>query len=126
VTPGPSIALEANSSYWFAAYSLFKSNNTGCGVGFGFLLPTSPTAFGATTSVPINDTNSIQTLIHYGADIGAATSGVGTVARPYFAQTEGMIVTGANAGNLVLRVKSETSAGITLMAGSSLKVEKLT
>lgn len=116
-------ALAANTKYHFRFIAIFRSAATTTGIGFSVNGPATPTSLAV--GVTITGTIASATAGYWGSyfftayDGGGLTTGVSATATDYVATVEGYIQTGATAGNIVLRCKSEVAASaVTVRAGS--------
>jgi hypothetical protein len=115
-------ALLANTAYNFRFLVAYQSAATTTGIGLAMTFPASPTSIQYFQEYGGNLTAATAgasgTTFATAADTGATSIAVQTAATSYKAEVEGLIVNGANAGNLQLRVRAEVAAQVTIMAGS--------
>jgi hypothetical protein len=126
--PGFVRALLANEAVHFRAVLVYRANATTTGVRLGVNGPASPAVLAYRTTTA--RTNALQSaagatdnetsFMSQAYDAPAADSGVAAANTDYLASIEGIIVNGANAGNLAMRFASEVAVanGITLRPGS--------
>ncbi|HET8874228.1 MAG TPA: hypothetical protein VFM83_11135 [Gaiellaceae bacterium] len=108
---GLNLALSANTTYSFEYYILFTSAQANNGIGLALSGPGTPAAISYTVAIPIgNDgTNGLYSgwgTAYDDAVIGSAVPSTGTT---YAAHIYGVVRTGATAGNLIPRFRSETN-----------------
>jgi len=131
---GLQFPILANRAYNFRCDFLYTAAATTTGIAFAMTGPTSPTTFTYATRIctGINGTAGQGTIcttastdaffeqVGNGDDSTAtATTDTFSTTNPSFAKIEGIILNGANAGNLTARVKAEVAANVTVKAGSS-------
>jgi hypothetical protein len=127
-----SIALDANSAYYFNCEATFRSSVVTTGIAFAVTGPTSPTNFSyinrlPTISVETGAGTDTMTEQEGHADDGtaAASIGVGSTSIDYTAAVRGNILVGATAGNLTLRVKAENANNVTIRKGTNCVVTEI-
>lgn len=126
VPSGLELDLAPNQSYWFSGNFLFSSAAANNGIGFAFdVTGSAPTNFGALITIPTGNSSTIVSVTQYQIGTATISSAVGTAGRQYFSKADGVVRTGAVGGKLMLLARSETNSGITLYAGSSIKLEKV-
>lgn len=123
---GASFAVAANTKYYYKFIVSWDAGDVGSGIGFGMTAPASPVGhrYCVTTIGAVGDRGTPQTSASGGyCQTGDANdiNVTGTVADPaidYSSTIEGYIETGATAGALQLRYIPDTTAGVTIRAGS--------
>jgi hypothetical protein len=121
-----SFPVDANSTYTFRAYIIFKSDDVYNGIGFSINGPTNPVYALHQTTVMTSSVSSYY-LNGFGYDLPDSTStAVYAADANHLAVMNGTIQTGANGGTLILRWRGETVDGTyTVVAGSSILYSKV-
>lgn len=120
---GGTVAMEANKDYELTIHVLFQSSSATNGIWFSLSGPASPTSVAFNYTIPISTTaNANRNQSAYNA--GSAHADVPAANTTYYARIIGIIRNGANAGNLQLRVASETATNVSVMAGTVMKITK--
>jgi hypothetical protein len=123
--------LAANSTYQVDCFVTFKSAATTNGLGLGYVIPTGAIAM-VEIVVPITSTAVASQLRTIFPNAAATTTGevlgtgVTAINSNHTARISGIIKTGATAGTLAIRFRTEVaSSAITLQAGSELHLMKV-
>lgn len=116
-----SFNLSANTKYYYKFVIIHESADTVTGVGFGTATPNAPTA--NNWCVNTSATTSSAARGHWGSycgfsDASATTSGSENIGKYFTSNMEGYIETDEDAGNLTLRLKSESTSEVTVKQGS--------
>lgn len=121
---GLAIALAANSTYAIDAQVMFQTAASATGIRLTQTVPT-----GATVVAQWNTPTSLtaRTLANQrAADTGAATTGVDVANANTLATASILVITGATAGNLQIRLASEVAgSNAVVKAGSNLVTTKV-
>ena len=112
---GASFPMMANTIYQFQFDIIWQSSTSGVGIGFGVNGPASPNFVLVRTEIP----TSLSAVTHgmqRAYDTGTATTAVDATNVNCYAKCYGFVSNGANAGNLVLRIKAETANTVRAMS----------
>jgi hypothetical protein len=117
---GLGLALAANTTYTFDYVILFQSSAVGTGIGLALTGPTSPSFIDYTVNIPIGADGTTAMFSGWGTAYDDPVQGTAVQAAntTYVARIYGVITTGANAGTLTPRFRSETGSAVTVKAGS--------
>lgn len=117
--------LEVGATYAFEFNLVYQSAAGGTGIALSLNGPAAPTRLAYMKTTPTTATAAtIATANAYNVTQASATTTAANADQ--FAKMEGVIVVGASAGDLQLTVGSESNGvAVTIMAGSSLIVEKV-
>jgi hypothetical protein len=118
---GLDFTLAANTTYSFDYYILFQSAATTTGIGLAVTGPASPAIISYTANIPIgaDAVNVLYSGWGTGYDDPVVATAAPSIGATYLARIYGVIKTGATAGTLTPRFRSEVnSSTVTLKAGS--------
>lgn len=119
--PSLIFAVNANTSYYFDMSILFRSSATGTGIGLSVTVPAAVKAISYAADIPIAADGTAG--VHHGqgtvSDDVILGTGVEVANTTYMAKLQGMLLNGANSGNIQLRFRSEVQGStVTIKAGS--------
>jgi hypothetical protein len=115
---GMSFPMMANTIYQFHFDIIFQTAATTTGIGFGVNGPASPTYVLVRTEIPTSLTAVTQGM-QRAYDTGTSSTAIDTINVNCYAKCYGYVSNGANAGNLLLRFKSEVGTSqVSIMAGT--------
>ncbi|MBA3355775.1 MAG: hypothetical protein H0U18_07520 [Pyrinomonadaceae bacterium] len=122
-------AVEANARYGLSANFIWQSATATVGIGFSVNGPASPTAvaliceiIGVRTAATAGAVTSYPITAYAGGITSIAVDAVNT---DYMAKIDGIFENGATAGTLALQVKAETATNVTVRAGSTAVLTRL-
>ncbi len=119
-----SFTLEANSRYAYIFYLPYRSTNTGTGVSFTLNGPASPTVLAYRKAIPTSATAMTFTTSN-AYNVHQASSNTTAANSDQYAELKGVIVTGAAAGTLQLRMSSESTNSVSCRQGACGFLRKL-
>jgi hypothetical protein len=120
-TTGLGLSLAANTTYTFDYVVLFQSSALATGIGLALTGPASPSYIDYTVTIPIGADGTGAMYSGWGTTyddtvLGTAVQAANTT---YVARIYGVITTGATAGTLTPRFRSEINGNtVTVKAGS--------
>ncbi|MDQ2910171.1 MAG: collagen-like protein, partial [Actinomycetota bacterium] len=118
---GLDLTLAASTTYSFDYYILFQTAVNTTGIALAVTGPASPSVISYSVYIPVAGDANNALFSGWGTayDDAVVGTGVQTAATTYLARISGVIKTGASAGTLTPRFRSEVAAStVTLKAGS--------
>jgi hypothetical protein len=121
------VALQANTDYAFAALVPFQSVATTTGFVLTMAMPASPLMYSADIRVPTSKTAAVViNTSQVSPDDAAIGTGVDATNTTRLARVDGIIRTGATAGNLAVKYRTEVNgSAVTVQVGAMLEVREL-
>lgn len=122
---GVALPMEANADYVVDVYILFTSSVVTTGIRFALDGPAGPVAVGLISSIGVTLTT-VRTDIHRGYNQGGASASVDSAGAVMPASIRGNVRNGPNAGDLKLRVASETEGvTVTVLKGTTMTLREV-
>jgi hypothetical protein len=117
---GLSLAVAANTAYTFSYYVLYQSAATTTGIGLGVTTPSGTISYTvATPGAAADGLSALWTGWGTASDDAVVSTATPTAGTTYVAHVYGVVHTGATAGNLQLRLRSEVALStVTVKADS--------